>query len=188
LKVVCLAELEKLSKLGLIELYYGDESRVCLEPCVPYGWQFPGEDVFMPSRKGAGLNCFAILSRGNNLLFETTLQKITSAFIIEQLERLSFSIKKTTVVVLDNAGVHTSGQVQERRTFWQQRGLFIFYLPGYSPHLNIAETLWRKLKYEWLQPEDYVTADGLFYQVRQALAAVGKGLNIHFSEFNLGSS
>ncbi|MDT5060202.1 MAG: hypothetical protein QOH63_661 [Acidobacteriota bacterium] len=186
MKVAGLSELEKLSQLGLIELYYGDESRVSIEPCVPYGWQFRDENVFMPSSKGAGLNCFALLSRANELLFETTRQRVTGEFIIEQLERLSFSIKKMTVVVLDNARVHTSKQVQERRPFWQQRGLFIFYLPPYSPHLNIAERLWRKLKYEWLQPADYATTDGLFYQVRQALAAVGKGLKIRFSEFNLG--
>jgi transposase len=188
LKVECLSELEHLSKLGLIDLYYGDESRVSMEPCVPYGWQFAGEDVFMPSIKGAGLNCFALLSRANDLLFETTRQRITSQYIIEQLERLSFSIRKMTVLVLDNARVHTSQQVQERRPFWQQRGLFIFYLPPYSPHLNIAETLWRKLKYEWLQPADYATTDGLFYRVRQALAAVGTSLKIRFSEFSLGLS
>jgi transposase len=183
-----LSELEKLSKLGLIELYYGDESRVSIEPCVPYGWQFEDELVFMPASKGAGLNCFALLSRGSELLFETTRRRITSEFIIEQLERLSFSMKKLTVLVLDNARVHTSKKMQERRPFWQQRGLFLFYLPPYSPHLNIAERLWRKLKYEWLQPEDYTTTDGLFYQVRQALSAVGKGLKIRFSEFNLGLS
>ena len=188
MKVECLAELERLSKLGLIDLYYGDESRVCLEPCVPYGWQFKDEKVFMPAAKGAGLNCFALVSRACPLMFETTRKRITSDFLIEQLERLSFSIRKITVVVLDNARVHTSRQVQERRPFWQARGLFIFYLPPYSPHLNIAETVWRKLKYEWLQAEDYATTDGLFYQVRQALAAVGKGLKIRFSEFSLGLS
>ena len=183
-----LGELERLSKLGLIDLYYGDESRVCLESCVPYGWQFPSEEVFMPSRKGAGLNCFALLSRANELMFETTRQKITSAFIIEQMERLSFSIKRITVVVLDNARVHTSQQIKERRPYWQQRGLLIFYLPPYSPHLNITETLWRKLKYEWLQAADYATTDGLFYRVRQVLAAVGSNLKIQFSEFCLGLS
>lgn len=188
MKVECLGELEGLSKSGLIDLYYGDESRVSLDPCVPYGWQFAGESVFMPAAKGAGLNCFALLNRANDLLFDVTRLRITSRFIVEQLERLSFSIRKMTVVVLDNAGVHTSRQVQERRPFWQRRGLFIFYLPPYSPHLNIAETLWRKLKYEWLQPADYATTDGLFYQVRQALAAVGTSLKIRFSEFSLGLS
>lgn len=188
MKVECLGELEKLSRAGLIDLYYGDESRVSIDPCVPYGWQFPGEEVFMAAAKGGGLNCFALLSRANALLFETTRRRITSQFIIEQLERLSFSAKKMTVVVLDNARVHTSRQVRERRPFWRRRGLFVFYLPPYWPHLNIAETLWRKVKYEWLQPSDYATTDGLFYQVRQALAAVGTSLKIRFSEFSLGSS
>jgi len=178
--------LEQLSQAGLIDLYYGDESRVSLEPCVPYGWQFAGEGVFMPTAKGAGLNCFALLTRANDLVFETTRRRITSQFIIEQFERLSFSIRKMTVVVLDNAGVHTSRQVQARRPFWERRGLYIFYLPPYSPHLNPAERLWRKLKYEWLQPADYATTDGLFYRVRQALAAVGTSLKIRFSEFSLG--
>jgi transposase len=140
----------------------------------------------MPSAKGAGLNCFALLNRANELLFKTTTQKITSSFIIEQFEQLSFSIQRTTVLVLDNARVHTSKKIQERRTFWQERGLFLFYLPPYSPHLNIAEVLWRKLKYEWLQPSDYTSSDTLFYTVKQALAAVGTDLTIHFSDFALG--
>jgi transposase len=188
LKVECLGELEELAQSGLIDLYYGDESRVSLDPCVPYGWQFAGESVFMPAAKGAGLNCFALLTRDNDLVFETTRRRITSRFIVEQFERLSFSLRKLTVVVLDNAGVHTSRQVAERRAFWQRRGLYLFYLPPYSPHLNIAETLWRKLKYEWLQPADYATTDGLCYRVRQALAAVGTSLKIRFSEFSLGLS
>jgi hypothetical protein len=35
---------------------------------------------------------------------------------------------------------------------------------------------------------DYATTDGLFYQVRQALAAVGSLLKIRFSEFSLALS
>jgi len=186
--VECLGELERLSKLEVLDLYYGDESRVSMEPCVPYGWQFKDEQVFMPTAKGAGLNCFALLTRANDLRLATTRQRVTSQFIVEQLEHLSFAIKKMTVVVLDNARVHTSKQVQERRPFWQQRGLLIFYLPPYSPHLNIAETLWRKLKYEWLEPSDYTTTDGLFYRVRQILAEVGTSLKIRFSDFSLGLS
>lgn len=186
MKVEALGELEILSIKGLIDLYYGDESRVNTEAYVPYGWQFKDEDVFMPSSKGAGLNCFALLKRTSECLFKTTQEKITSDFIIEQFERLSFTIRKLTVVVLDNARIHTSKKIQERREFWERRGLFIFYLPPYSPHLNLAERLWRKLKYEWLEPADYVTNDGLFYRVRQILSAVGSELKIRFSDFGFG--
>ena len=102
---------------------------------------------------------------------------------VEQLDGLSFGLKRVTVVVLDNAPAHVAKQVQERRPFWQERGLFLFYLPAYSPHLNIAEVLWRMLKYQWLRPQDYLDTQTLFYQVRQALAAVGSLLKIHFAPF-----
>lgn len=34
-----LLELEALSEHGAIDLFYGDESRVNLQPCVPYAWR-----------------------------------------------------------------------------------------------------------------------------------------------------
>ena len=176
-------ELEGLAKLRAIDLLYGDECQVSLLPCVPYGWQFADEEVAMPTARGAALNCFALLTRANECRFATTTGKITAAFVFEQLENLSMSLKKLTVVVLDNARVHRAKLIRERIQAWQARGLFVFYLPAYSPHLNIVETLWRKLKYEWLLPEHYATPQSLFYGVRQALAAVGTGLRVRFSAF-----
>ncbi|WP_407654637.1 transposase [Arcicella aquatica] len=40
--------------------------------------------------------------------------------------------------------------------FWQKRGLYIFYLSQYSPHLNIIERLWQELKAKRIKPEDYL--------------------------------
>ncbi len=179
-----LGGLETFSRAGLIELYYGDESGVSLEPCVPYGWQFADEAVSMLTAKGAGINCFGLFTRSNKAVVATSEHSITAEFVIKQLEGLSFSIKQTTVVVLDNARIHTGKQMRERIGYWQQRGLFIFYLPTYSPHLNIAETVWRKLKYEWLAAPDYEDGQRLRYSVRQILNEFGKSLRINFSEFN----
>lgn len=180
-----MGSLEKLSEQGVIDLWYGDAARVSVQGYVPYGWQFVDEDVFMPSSQGPGLNCFAFLKRDNSCQFRTTRKNINSEFVYEQLEEMSLTIKKLTVVVLDNASVHVGKLIRERRGVWEQRGLYLFYLPRYSPHLNIVEILWRKLKYEWLSPRDYETTEGLFYSVRQALAAVGKSLKINFSKFSL---
>jgi transposase len=174
-----------LSKARLIDLYYGDESRVCLEPCVPYGWQYPDEDVFMPCAKGKALNCFGLLTRDNRLRFTTTSQNISSQFVFDYLEHFSLEIKKQTVIVLDNASVHTAKIIQNRRKVWEERGLTLFYLPKHSPHLNIIEILWRMLKYLWLKPQDYADEQNLFYQVTLALAAVGTSLSIAFSDFAL---
>ena len=135
----------------------------------------------MPSSQGKGLNCFALINRDNDLYFKTTTQSIDSDFILEQFEKLSHRISKETVVVLDNARPHTAKLIQARRPVWERRGLTLFYLPPYSPHLNIAEILWRKLKYEWLEPLDYLSFEHLAYAVRLALAAVGTQLNINFS-------
>ena len=182
-KVKILGELEDLSEDGLIDLYYSDESKVSLEPSVPYGWQFPDEKVSMPTQKGNGLNCFALLKRNNESLIETTQENINGQFILERLEDLSTKLKTMTVIVLDNARIHTSGIIKERIKVWQQRGLYLFYLPRYSPHLNIVEILWRKLKYEWLSPTDYQDKENLFYQIRLALTDVGQNLFIKFSKF-----
>ena len=61
----------------------------------------------------------------------------------------------------------------------------MLYLPPYSPHLNLAETLWRKLKTEWLAVEDYLQEQALFYATNRCLASVGTHLKINFSEFGL---
>ena len=74
--------------------------------------------------------------------------------------------------------------MQQQIPVWQNRGLFLFFLPPYSPQLNIAETLWRKLKTEWIIPEDYLQKDTLFYAVNRCMANIGISLKINFSPFN----
>lgn len=158
---------------------------MCTEGYVPYGWQFPGEKVCILSEKGHKINCFGLISRDNQCHWATTADNIDALFVREQLEQLSFQIRKQTFIALDCARVHTSKIIRERLEFWQNRGLFIFFLPPYSPELNLAETLWRKLKKEWLKPDDYLEKDKLFYAANRCLANVGKRLTIKFAPFNL---
>jgi transposase len=184
-RVQALGEVEELCRQGLVDLYYGDESHVCSQGYVPYGWQFPGEEVRVPSQKGFRLNIFGLISRSSECFWATTQASIDSEFVIRQLEDLSFRLRKDTFVVLDNASVHTSRKFRERLAHWRKRGLFIFYLPPYSPHLNIAETLWRVLKTDWLRPQDYSEDDQIAYAANRCLANVGTNLVIKFSPFRL---
>ena len=155
------------------------------EGYVPYGWQFKDESVCIEVAKGQRLNCFGLISRQNQLHYATTEDSITATFVVNQLETLSWQLSKPTVVVLDNARIHTADKVRQRLVYWQQRGLYIFYLPPYSPPLNLAERLWKELKARWLRPQDYQTSSGLFYAVWLALAAVGQELFIRFGSFKL---
>ncbi len=134
-------------------------------------------------QKGQRLNCFGLISRQNQLHYATSSGPIPSAFVVNQLEELSWRLAKPTVIVLDNARIHTDDKVRQRLKDWRQRGLSLFNLPPYSPQLNLAERLWKELKARWLRPEDYQTSNTLFYAVWLALAAVGQELFIRFSEF-----
>lgn len=179
-----LSLIEKQAELGNIDLYYGDETRFSEQGYVPYGWQFDDEDVAIEVCKGKSINCFGLLSRTNQFIYKMTQQNINADFVIEMLDELSLSISKFTFVVLDNARIHTARKVKELLKIWQERGLFIFYLPPYSPHLNIIERLWKEMKQGWLKPTDYQTADDLFYAVNRICSAIGNKLFIHFSSYS----
>ena len=148
---------------------------------MPYGWQFRGEDVFIPSQRGHRLNIFGMIDRNNRYEGFSTSESVTADKVADFLDRLSFRIRKNTFVVLDNASIHRGKLFAELRPVWEKRGLFLFFLPPYSPHLNIAETLRRILKGKWLRPVDYISTDSLLYATNRALAAVGSELCINFA-------
>lgn len=185
LQVEKLQELEKLSVEGRIELYYEDETHVCSEGYVPYGWQFSDEEVCFFSEKSYKFNCFGLANRQSDCRYKVTKENINTEFILDFFEKFSFEIQQKTFVVLDNARIHKTKAIKERIPYCQERGLYLFFLPPYSPHLNIAETLWRKIKKEWLDPPDYLSADDLAYALDRCLADMGKGKRIKFSHFSL---
>ena len=174
--------LEKQAESGNIDLFYGDETRISEQGYVPYGWQFDDEDVAIEVCKGKSINCFGLFSRTNRFIYKTTPKNINADFVIEFLDELSLSISRFTFVVLDNARIHTARKVKQLLETWQERGLFIFYLPPYSPHLNIIERLWKEMKQGWLKPTDYHSADDLFYAVNRICSAIGKSLFVNFSK------
>ena len=128
-KVEKLQELEKQAYEGRIRLYYADESHTCTEGYVPYGWQLRGEDVYIPSQRVARLNIFGMIDRDNRYKGFTTSEKMTADKIVSFLDEISFNLRMDTFVVLDNASVHRNKKIRELRPIWEQRGLFLFYLP-----------------------------------------------------------
>ena len=177
-----LQELVKQKEDGLIDLYFGDGSFVCTEGYVPYGWQFPWENITIPSERRARLNIWGMVDHDCRYHGFSSMESMTSERIADFLDKFSLTIKRDTFIVLDNAKVHRSKLMKEMRSIWEKRGLFLFFLPPYSPHLNIAETLWRFLKGQWIQPADYVSTDNLFYAVNRALGALGTTTFIDFSK------
>ena len=61
------------------------------------------------------------------------------------------------------------------------RGLEIFFLPTYSPQLNIIEILWRFIKYQWLDTNAYESYSALVEAVETILKNFGTEYTINFA-------
>ena len=81
---------------------------------------------------------------------------------------------------MDNASVHSSAAFKEKIEEWKEQDLYILFLPRYSPHLNLIEILWRKIKYEWLKPADYENLKTLEEALKNILTGFGRDFFINF--------
>ena len=179
-----LRHLQRLSASGHLDLYYADESTFSMNPCLPYGWQAKGETVGIVPQGNRKTNLFGIFSSNNDCFTSSSAHNINSAFVVEAIEQFcrQLSAEKPTVLVLDNAAMHHSRLFQSKTAAWQEKGLYLFYLPKYAPHLNLAETFWRKAKYEWLKPSDYISFDRFKQKITDIFTSIGTKYTINFKE------
>ena len=63
---------------------------------VPYGWQFRGEDVYIPSERGLRLNIFGMIDRNNRYEGFSTTENMTADKVADFLDRFSLRIRKNT--------------------------------------------------------------------------------------------
>jgi transposase len=179
-KCAQLEALKQLDERGEIDLYYLDEAGFCLIPCIPYGWQPVGESLGIESRRSRRLNVLGLMSRSHRLETYVSLQSITSDVVIACIDAFFPAVKKRTVIVVDQASIHTSDAVQDKLEEWQQRQIEIFQLPSYSPELNLIEILWRFIKYEWIEISAYHSWQSLVQYVEKVLTEFGQSYVINF--------
>jgi len=176
-----LAELLALAAAGLIEVYFADESGFWQTPVIARAWQFAGEEVRILPEKGKRLSVFGLLNTDCQGRFWAQEKAIKTEFVIECLEEwIKEKGKKPRVLVLDNAKIHRSKLMKEKSAEWEEKGFYIFFLPPYSPHLNIIEILWRRMKYEWLKPQDYLSFESLTTAIKEILSNRGTEYKINF--------
>jgi len=149
---------------------------------IPYGWQFPGEQVATHPRHSQRFNVLGLHNATTNALHAVARAgPLDAAFVIDTLDVWAATRTRPAVRVLDNAKIHRAAAFQARLAVWEEQDLHIFYLPTYSPHLNNIETLWRKTKYEWLRPEAYRTFQTLKTAVWHILDRVGQQYTMQFT-------
>jgi len=101
--------------------------------------------------------------------------------MIEFLDEFSKNITKKTIVILDNASIHKSKIFFNKIKEWEKIGLIIYFIPPYSPELNLIEILWRFIKYRWLSFEAYTSFAALKKHLNDILEGFGNKYVINFS-------
>lgn len=168
-----------------IDLYFADESTFSMNPCLPYAWQQKGQPIEIFPRRDKKVNLFGIFRPDNVAVTYQADENINSAFLIRSIDDFCQYIDKPTVLVIDNAPTHRSKMFSGQLERWEEKGLYIFFLPKYSPHLNIAETYWRKAKYEWLKPSDYFSFAKYKRKIKEIFNKIGIDYKIVFKELKV---
>jgi len=180
LKQQQIESLKELEDSGYIDLYFGDESHFGLTPNVPYAWQTKENPILLPAAKGKFLNVVGLMNRKNKLFFEVNETTFNSDKFIGFMDEFMSQIVKKTVVILDNSPIHKSKKFMAKIEEWKENDLLIYFLPPYSPELNLIEILWRRIKYQWLPFEAYLCFQNLKERLSFVLNNFGKKYDIIF--------
>lgn len=172
-------------KADSIDLYFGDESSFSMTPVLPYAWQERGKKIEIFPQRDKKVNLFGIFRADNVAITYQTEENINAAFLVQAINDFCQYLDKPTVLVLDNAPTHRSKLFFEHLEKWEEKGLYIFFLPKYSPHLNIAEIYWRKAKYEWLRASDYFSFAKYKRKIKEIFNGIGIDYKIVFKELNV---
>jgi putative transposase len=158
----------------LLQLAYLDECGFAPSQPVTYSWVRPRERKRVPyenpqRRRYNTLVLYAPDGPAPALDWYGTRQHLTAD------DLLGFLVVRPPspvplVVVLDNASFHRSRDVQEARPALWARGIYLYYLPPYSPELNDVERLFRTIKHHDLPERTYTPLTALVDAVEGAFA------------------
>lgn len=110
-------------------------------------------------------------------MHETTFN--TDNFI-QFMNRFVAQTVKRTVVILDNCLIHKSKKIKAKIGEWKKNDVLIYFLPPYSPELNLIEMLWRRIKYQWLPFDAYLCFQNLKERLSLVLNNFGNKYDIIF--------
>lgn len=169
------AELDEIVHMPDVNLVYFDEANFSLSGVVSYAWQKVGERIDIPI-SGGHRNSIQVLGfQSADGKVRTYVQRSTvkGSSVVAAINDFVRRIRRTTVLVLDNASPHTCGEVIQHIERWAERGLILYNLPPYSPELNAIEHLWRKLKHQLIPPHAWETIDKLAQSLLTSLETIG---------------
>ena len=176
-----LQELKKLEDKEEIDLYSFDEMGVNLSPVVPYGWQKIGKTHRLSNLPSKNHTVVGFVNRKCHFYGFRIDGAATAETTIKCIDDFVDQIQKKTIVLIDNASIHKAKCVKEKMREWAEKGLFLQFIPAYSPELNFIERLWLEFKHRWLsKPNYYNSIGGLTKAIDNIIRGIGTEYRINF--------
>ena len=173
---------------GLLRLKYLDESGCACQRSAEYSYAQQGvqKSIRQHTRRGRRINIFGVWEPGVDFdyaLMVGTLKAPTYVQLMEWQATIAQqhfdATRQITVIVQDNASVHRSQSAQQHVKRWQDQGLFLFFLPPYSPQMNRIESEWLHLKRDEL-------AGRVFEDEYDLAIAINQGIQARAQQGNYG--
>lgn len=160
-----LANLRRKAAAGRLKLYLLDECGFAPTLPTAYSWALPGQRkrVRYEAPQGRRVNALAAYRPygGPPRLEVFTAERTWDSYDLLGFLRALPWAKVPRVVVLDNAGLHTSKVVRRARKRRAASGIYLYFLPPYSPELNEIEPVFRQVKYQEIPVRSHTTRAGL---------------------------
>ena len=167
------------------ELWYFDEAGFTLTPSLPYAWQPIGERIELesPGNQRQRQNVLGFLRWDGADFYGATFEGSIDNHLVGGCFRAFAKARKSAapkLIVLDNAPAHRGDEFEEELDQLEKLGIFVMFLPSYSPELNLIELLWKKIKYEWLPMDVYGSFETLTDALFEVLKGIGSKYRITF--------
>jgi len=150
-------------------------------PSLPttYSWSRRGQRkvIQYQAPKGRRVNVVGAYS-GDEFTFHIESGKLTAELFLAFITTLVPNPgTQPVVIVLDNYSIHKAKRIQPSIKALERQGLYLFFLPPYSPELNLIEPCWRYIKHERMIVRLFESQCALHQGVEDALVQYATELN-----------
>lgn len=151
---------------------------------VGYSWSLPEQRKLIryEAPQGGRVNALAAyrpFGRSPRLEVFTAERTWDSYDLLGFLKALPWA-KGPRVVVLDNASFHTSWVIRGTRRALTDSGIYLYFLPPYSPELNLIESVFRQVKHQEIPRRSFTSRRELREAVESGFSNYGDDLPSKF--------
>ena len=183
-KAQILSKLQQAAEQHACQLIYFDEVSFAASPPVQRGWSPVGQPhgvLPQPHCRRCVLGALDFTTHQlHHQVYKSPIQRPTVVQFLDQLAHRAGPPEQLKVVVLDNAKMHHDIDPNTLHRWLVDHRMVLFYLPAYSPELNLIEILWKHAKYHWRRFVTW-TQQTIETEITRLFADYGTKFKISFS-------